>query len=115
MSASDADVLRRVLVQVASQRSQLRDGGVRQEHADRYHKELDRLAALGFDVEEFRLDPEQDMFYRSAGYNPHEGHKYEKTKSVRLGVLEAKMDALMSYFQLDREKAQIGFDAPRKP
>jgi hypothetical protein len=114
MTETNADVLRRVLAQIAAQRSNLHEGGSRQEHADRYHEQLDRLDAAGYDVAEFRLNPDRDLFYRSAGYNPREGQKYEKTKSVRLGVLEAKMDAILSYFQLDAEKAPIGFDVPRK-
>ena len=114
MSVSEADVLRRVLVQIATQRQNLYPGGSRQDNADRYHEQLDRLAALGFDVDEFRLDPERDMFYRSAGSNPHEGQKYQNTRSVRLGVLEAKMEAILSYFDLDTGKAPIGFAAPRK-
>jgi hypothetical protein len=113
MSGTDADVLRRVLVQIAAQRQNLHEGGARQEHADRYHEQLDRLDEAGYDVEEFRLDPDRDLFFRSTGRNRH-GLTYQETKSVRLGVLEAKMDAILSYFQLDAEKAPIGFNAPRK-
>jgi hypothetical protein len=114
MSGSDADLLRRVLVQIAAQRRNLHEGGSRQEHADRYHEQLDRLDAAGYDVQEFRLDPDRDLFFRSTGRN-RQGPTYEKTRSVRLGVLEAKMDAILSYFELDSEKAPIGFNVPRKP
>jgi hypothetical protein len=85
-----------------------------QHHADRYHEELDRLTAAGYDVEEFRLKPERDMFYESTGSSPRTGTTYAKTRSVYPGVLEAKMDALMSYFTLDAEQAPIGFKAPKR-
>jgi hypothetical protein len=103
-----------VLVQIAAQRQHLHEGGSKQEHADGYHEQLDRLDAAGYDVKEFRLDPERDMFHRSTGRG-RAGPTFEKTKSVRLGVLEAKMDAILSYFELDAEKAPIGFNVPRKP
>ena len=57
MSGSDADVLRRVLVQIAAQRQHLHEGGSKQEHADRYHEQLDRLDEAGYDVKEFRKAP----------------------------------------------------------
>lgn len=114
MTEPNSDELRRVLVQIAAQRSNLHEGGSRQDHADRFHEQLDRLDAAGYDVAEFRLDPDRDLHFRSTGRD-RTGEKYEKTKSVRLGVLETKMDAIMSYFQLDAEKAPIGFTAPRKP
>jgi hypothetical protein len=112
--ASDADLLRRVLAQITAQRENLHPGGSRQEHADRYHEQLDRLEAAGYDIAEFRLDPDRDMFYRSTGSDRF-GVKYEKTKSVRFGVLETQMDAILSYFQLSDAKQSIGFTASRRP
>src|SRR5687767_9939382 len=96
MSEPDADLLRRVLVQIRNQRKHLQPGYSTQDHADRFHEQLDRLEQAGYDCEEFRLDPERDMYRFLLSSNSRTGEKrYADKKSVQPGILEAKMDMVL--------------------
>ena len=113
MTEADADLLRRVLAQIRNQRKNLNLGYTDEDDAARFHEQLDRLQQDGYDVEEFRLDPERDMYYPVTSSNYLSGEvRYGKKKNIPPGVLEAKMDAILDYFQLDAEQSPIGFEGP---
>jgi hypothetical protein len=115
MTEADADLLRRVLAQIRNQRKNLNLGYTDEDDAARFHEQLDRLQQAGHDVEEFRLDPERDMFFRLWSSNYLTGEEqYADKRSITLGVLEAKMDALLDYFELDAGQVPIEFKGPFK-
>ncbi|MDQ3693125.1 MAG: hypothetical protein M3464_05815 [Chloroflexota bacterium] len=84
--------------------------------AARYHEQLDRLDQAGYDVAELRLDPERNMFRRVTSSNDltHET-TYADRKTVYLGVLEQKLDAIPLFFDISGRNEPIGFAAPLKP
>lgn len=110
---TDQDELRRVLTQLAAMRENLSKPEHNEHDAARFHEQLDRLDRAGYDVAEFRLDPEKDMFFRVASQRGNE-KRYHDTRTVRIGVLESKLDAVLSYFQLAGENRPIGFDVARR-
>jgi hypothetical protein len=113
MTDANADLLRRVLAQIRNLRKNLNLGYTDQDDADRFHEQLDRLQRAGYDVEEFRLDPDRDMYLHLLSSNSRTGEKrYAKKKSIRPGVLEAKMDAILDYFELDAKQSPIEFEGP---
>lgn len=109
----NADELRRVYSQLATMRKNLNQMSFEHD-ADRYHEQLDRLDQAGYDVAEFRLDPDRDIYRKLQSISGQGEKRYADTKTVHLGVLESKMDAILMYFRLDGDKQPIGFDAPRK-
>jgi hypothetical protein len=117
MTDLDADLPRRVLSQISTQRQTLAQVSVEADVA-RFHEQLARLDQAGYDVAEFHLDPERDLFYLASASDAIRGEKtvgrHGEQKIVSPGVLEAKMDAVLTYFCLDAEKKPIGFDALRK-
>ena len=82
--------------------------------AERWHELLDRLDRAGYDVAEFRLDPDRDMHYPVTTVSGQGVKSRTKDRKVRSGVLESKMGAALMRFRLAAEKRQIGFDAARK-
>ena len=113
MTEANADLLRRVLAQIRNQRKNLNLGYTDEDDAHRFHEQLDRLQQAGYDVEEFRLDPDRDMYLRQLSYNSlTKESRYAKKRSIPPGVLEAKMDALLDYFELDAKQSPIEFEGP---
>lgn len=111
---TDQDELRRVLAQIRAMRQNLSPEPDERD-AERFHEQLDRLDREGYDVAEFRLDPERDMYRLLRTANRRTGEtRYADVKSVNIGVLESKMDAVLGYFKLAERKESIGFTAPLK-
>ena len=97
---TDADTLRRVWALLTAQRQNISQLGIYRADADRYHEQLDVLTAAGYDVEVFRLKPD-DVFSRQQGTSG-DGRKHSSdVQEVLPGRLEAKLDAILLYFQLD--------------
>jgi hypothetical protein len=118
MADRAADLLQRVLAQIASQRRNLPDEP-EEDDADRFHEQLDRLAGAGYDVEEFRLRQDRDMYRRWFGSSDWPGRPgavdyYADAFTVQPGVLEAKIDAKLDYFRLDGGGQPIAFDMTSK-
>ncbi|MFN8675484.1 MAG: hypothetical protein U0Z70_03810 [Thermomicrobiales bacterium] len=111
MAEPSHDVLRRVLAQILSLRKNLPQEP-EESDAVRFHEQLDRLRAAGYEVEEFRLTRQRDMFRRwkgSSDWGPDAVHVYAEDFTIQPGVLEAKMDALLTYFEWDREGKPVRF------
>lgn len=85
------------------------EGGVfRERYMEEFHGALDHLSACGFDVEEFRLRPED--VWKEAFYGRMVVHR---------ALLLAKLDAVIAYFEVvtappERPKPQIGFRGPAR-
>lgn len=115
MTNQDSDLLRRVLAQIASQRRNLQQEP-EETDAVRFHEQLDRLSRAGYDVEEFHLRRDRDMYRRwagSSGWGPDAVHHFADTYTIQPGVLEAQMDAVLTYFRLAGEELTIEFLMPR--
>src|SRR5687767_3799319 len=99
MTEQNADELRRVLTQIASMRAHLLPLSDERDAA-RFHEQLDRLGSAGYDVREFYV-PDADMYHQRQSYNTTTGKSnYARERTVRPGVLESKMDAVLAFFQL---------------
>ncbi len=73
----------------------------------RYHALVDQLADLGYEVGDFRFNMERDLFARMIG-----GVSREK-RNIRPDVFKNKVDALLTYFELEGSATPISFQAPR--
>ncbi len=109
----NADELHRVYSQLAAMRKNLNQMSFEWD-ADRFHEQLDRLDRAGYDVAEIRLDPERDMYRKLQSISGQGEKRYADTKTVHLGVLESKLDAVLMYFEGSGSEEPMGFAAPRK-
>jgi hypothetical protein len=82
-----------------------------------FHRALDHLAALGVDVEEFRIDPKQ-VKPRITSSNSITGEvSYSDEPEVDRHYLLTKLDSVLTYFELitiqpQQPIRQLGFRTP---
>jgi hypothetical protein len=62
---------------------------------------------LGFDVDEFKI-PEDWLHYTVVMSSPQR-KVYTDTRMVKRSYFATKLDAVIDYFTVTEEKAQIGF------
>ena len=79
-------------------------GGITERaYVDEFHAALDHLTACGFDVEEFRIQPEHFAHYPMGG------------EAVKRPLFLAKLDAVLTYFEVStstpEKSKQLGFHA----
>lgn len=79
-------------------------------YIEMYHEELDRLLTLGIDhLEDFRI-PSAQMKSEFVGGNYVTGEmNYSSDKYVEREFFMTKLDAVLSFFQLNENENTIGF------
>jgi hypothetical protein len=93
---------------------------VDEDYVHEYHKALDRLGQLGFDVKEFEI-PQQWMEPVTHQVPEGEGYRtvHANRNQVEHGKFMTKLDAVLIYFPLTAADSStapgpIGFTGPRK-
>jgi hypothetical protein len=81
-----------------------------------YIDALDKLETLGVDVSDFRIPPDMLKNERVQANSINDETVDTGRSSVTEGYLKTKLDALLTYFDLNTDKSsgktQIGFQAP---
>jgi hypothetical protein len=113
MAETSADELRRVYAQLTGIRRNLLPQSSERD-AERFHEQLDRLDRAGYNVAEFRLDPDRDLYRHVRSISGHGEQTYADTKTIHSGVLESKLDAILHYFQGTDGQEPMSFSTPRK-
>lgn len=94
---------------LSSLRSGLSDSkSIDEKYVDLFHTELDRLAATGMDLGEFRV-PANQMKPVVTSYSPSQGTKYSSARYVDRDLLVIKLDTVLSFFKICDRKVNIGF------
>lgn len=87
---------------------------VEEKYATIFNTQVTRLSTMGFDVEEFKIPPEEiNMAQTSVNYLTGK-RTYSRQKYVSRGILLMKLDALLAYFSIVNPETKIGFDPPLK-
>jgi len=74
-----------------------------------FHGEIEKLSNLGYkDLEEFKI-PNQEITARQVSYDPRRGSRYSEERYVEKGLLLARLDAVLIFFQINSEKIEMGF------
>lgn len=110
MSDPAPDLLLRVLVLIRNQRKNLNVGHLTEDDVAMFHEQLDRLEEAGYDVSDFRVNEDRDMYRRVTSSNSLTGETtYAKHRNVNHGALETKMDAILDYFDLKGKDTDVEF------
>ena len=83
-----------------------------EKHVHEFHAALDHLAKLNYDVDEFRVPPEE-VDHRETMSDP-DGVTYSADRWVDREVLLTKLESVLTYFEIvtAKQKPQLGFHGP---
>jgi hypothetical protein len=81
--------------------------------AAKYNALVDRLVAIGFEADEYRLDPQRDMYYPVTGLTWDGQATYGSGPEVNHGELGRQVNALLTFFHLVQSNTSVVVDLPR--
>lgn len=118
MNEKEAEVTRVAYARLSAIKDNVPEGHqgqVAEQYVQEFHDALKQLGNVGFDIDQFRV-PSDWVKKRWVGRTGAGENRYTDTQYVERGLLLAKIDSLLNYFQLDsgQPKAKIGFTGPRK-
>lgn len=115
METKNQDVLIRAFARLQGLRSSVANlTSVGEIYVKEYHEVLDKLEGIGIDTSDFRV-PSSEVKPRITGFSIDVTH-YSKDKYVPKALLLAKLDAVITYFEITTaEKPRtIGYHTPGK-
>jgi hypothetical protein len=107
------DVLRRVYGELKSLRQSYGavnpHNTVDKPRVELYEKQLDKLEAVGYNINDFRIPP--DLLQNEWVEANYDTHAQVDTGLLKLqeGYFLTKLDSVLTYFALTENKAKIGF------